>query len=68
MAVLGAGTLVGFLLPYIVPFQVTIFMAAAPESTLTFSLVGALIFIPLVLIYTGYIYYVFIGKVQGEEY
>ncbi|PWD86823.1 cytochrome d ubiquinol oxidase subunit II [Ignatzschineria cameli] len=68
MAVLGAGALVGFLLPYIVPFQVTIFTAAAPESTLTFSLVGALIFIPLVLLYTGYIYYVFRGKVQGEGY
>ncbi len=68
LAVLGAAALVGFLLPYIVPFQVTIFMAAAPRSTLTFSLVGALIFIPLVLIYTGYIYYVFRGKVQGEGY
>lgn len=66
LTVLGAVGLVGFLLPYIVPFQVTIFQAAAPRSTLSFSLVGALIFIPIVLIYTGYIYYVFRGKVSEE--
>lgn len=66
LTVLGAVGLVGFLLPYIVPFQVTIFQAAAPRSTLTFSLVGALIFIPIVLLYTGYIYYVFRGKVSED--
>lgn len=66
LTVLGAICLVGFLLPYIVPFQVTIFQAAAPRSTLTFSLVGAVIFIPIVLIYTCYIYYVFRGKVPED--
>lgn len=69
LTVLSAVGLIAFLLPYIVPFQVTIFQAAAPRSTLSFSLVGALIFIPIVLVYTGYIYYVFRGKVrEGEGY
>lgn len=69
LTVLGAVGLVGFLLPYIVPFQVTIFDAAAPRSTLSFSIVGAFIFVPLVLAYTAYIYYVFRGKVrEGEGY
>lgn len=69
LTVLGAVGLIGFLLPYIVPFQVTVFQAASPHSSLSFPLIGALIFIPLVLIYTGYIYYVFRGKVhQGEGY
>lgn len=69
LTVLGAAGLIGFLLPYIVPFQVTIFQAAAPRSTLSFSIVGAMIFVPIVLLYTAYIYYVFRGKVQeGEGY
>lgn len=69
LTVLGAVGLIGFLLPYIVPFQVTVFQAASPYSSLSFPLIGAVVFIPLVLVYTGYIYYVFRGKVrQGEGY
>lgn len=69
LTVLGAVGLIGFLLPYIVPFQVTVFQAASPYSSLSFPLIGAVIFIPLVLIYTGYIYYIFRGKVRhGEGY
>lgn len=69
LTVLGAIGLIGFLLPYIVPFQVTIFDAAAPYSTLSFSIIGAFIFIPFVLLYTGYIYFIFRGKVrEGEGY
>lgn len=69
LTVLGAVGLIGFLLPYIVPFQVTVFQAASPYSSLSFPLIGAVVFIPLVLVYTGYIYYIFRGKVrQGEGY
>ncbi|MDF2941066.1 MAG: cydB [Gammaproteobacteria bacterium] len=49
--------------PYIVPNTITIEQAAAPDSSLLFILVGATIMIPLLLIYTGYAYKIFKGKV-----
>ncbi|GAA5103052.1 cytochrome d ubiquinol oxidase subunit II [Wohlfahrtiimonas larvae] len=67
LTVLGAIGLIAFLLPYIVPFQVTVFQAASAYSAMSFAFIGAVIFIPVVLVYTGYIYYVFRGKVQEEE-
>lgn len=55
--------------PYIVPTSVTIWDAAAPESSLKFLLVGATILVPLVLAYTAIAYWVFRGKVDpGEGY
>lgn len=51
--------------PYIVPYRITIFEAAAPDSSLYFLLVGAIIMIPLLLIYTGYAYQIFKGKVKN---
>ena len=55
--------------PDIIPPHVTIWEAAAPESSLMFLLVGATVLIPLILAYTGYSYWVFRGKVrEGEEY
>lgn len=59
----------GFLIslfPYIVPYQVTYYDAAAPDSTLGFLLVGAMIMLPILLIYTGYSYYIFRGKVKQK--
>nr|CAD6406627.1 cytochrome d ubiquinol oxidase subunit II [Rhizobium sp. Q54] len=53
--------------PYIVPTSVTIWDAAAPDESLAFLLVGALILVPLILAYTGYAYWVFRGKVDPEE-
>jgi len=53
--------------PYIVPTSVTIWDAAAPDESLSFLLVGALILVPLILAYTGYAYWVFRGKVDPEE-
>jgi cytochrome bd ubiquinol oxidase subunit II len=50
--------------PYIVPTSVTIWSAAAPESSLKFLLVGAVILIPLILAYTVWSYWVFRGKVH----
>jgi cytochrome d ubiquinol oxidase subunit II len=46
-----------------VPNTITIAQAAAPDSSLLFILIGATIMIPLLLIYTGYAYMIFKGKV-----
>ncbi len=49
--------------PYIVPSSVTLWEAAAPDESLHFLLVGTVVLIPMILIYTGYAYWVFRGKV-----
>lgn len=55
--------------PYLVPPSLTIWDAAAPDSSLKFLLVGAVVLLPMILGYTGYSYWVFRGKVQpGEHY
>ncbi|RVV98719.1 cytochrome d ubiquinol oxidase subunit II [Mesobaculum littorinae] len=65
--VLGyAGVGVSFY-PYIVPHDLTIWQAAAPKESLAFTLVGAAVLIPMILIYTGYAYWVFRGKVNPDE-
>ena len=51
--------------PYIVPQSITIWQAAAPESSQLFMLVGVAILIPLILGYTVWAYYVFRGKVRA---
>jgi cytochrome bd ubiquinol oxidase subunit II len=53
--------------PYIVPGSLTIEEAAAPDSSLLFLLVGAAVLVPTILIYTGYAYWVFRGKLDPEE-
>ncbi len=52
--------------PYIVPRAITIAEAAAPDKSLIFMLVGALILLPMILAYTAYSYWVFRGKVDPE--
>ena len=54
--------------PFVVPDQLTIWDAAAPESSQAFMLVGAAILIPIILAYTGWSYWVFRGKVGDEGY
>jgi cytochrome d ubiquinol oxidase subunit II len=54
--------------PHIVPNAVTIHQAAAPPASLLFMLVGASVLIPIILIYTGYSYWVFRGKTGHEGY
>lgn len=54
--------------PYIVPRAVTIWDAAAPPSSQLFMLAGAVAIIPLILIYTGWAYWVFRGKVGEHGY
>lgn len=53
--------------PNIVPPALTIAEAAAPDSSLKFTLVGAAVLIPLILAYTAYAYWVFRGKIDHDE-
>jgi cytochrome bd ubiquinol oxidase subunit II len=50
--------------PYLVPPSLTIWQAAAPDNSLRFLLVGAVVLLPLILAYTAYSYWVFRGKVD----
>lgn len=52
--------------PYIVPTSLTIWEAAAPDESLAFLLVGALVLVPMILGYTAYAYWTFRGKVATE--
>ncbi|WP_374258315.1 cytochrome d ubiquinol oxidase subunit II [Yokenella regensburgei] len=55
--------------PNLIPPDVTLWQAAAPPQSQGFMLVGALLIIPVILVYTFWSYYVFRGKVQhGEGY
>lgn len=49
--------------PYIIPRAVTIWQAASPTSSLVFTMIGTVILLPLLIIYVGYSYHVFRGKV-----
>ena len=51
--------------PFIVPHSITIWDAAAPDSSLKFLLVGAAVLIPAILAYTAYAYWVFRGKIDA---
>lgn len=53
--------------PNIIPPHISIFAAASPPQSQGFALVGALVIIPIILIYTGWAYYVFRGKVDPDE-
>lgn len=53
--------------PNIVPPSLTIVEAAAPDKSLSFALVGTVVLVPLILIYTAYAYWVFRGKIDPEE-
>ena len=52
--------------PYMVPRSLTVWDAAAPESTQRFILVGVLALIPLVLAYTAHTYRLFRGKTPAK--
>ena len=53
--------------PHIVPPGLTIAEAAAPDKSLRFALVGTVVLVPMILIYTGYAYWVFRGKINPDE-
>jgi cytochrome d ubiquinol oxidase subunit II len=52
--------------PMIVPGHFTIDEAAASPSTQAFLLIGTLVLLPVILVYTGWSYWVFRGKVRGD--
>ena len=56
------------LFPWIVPEALTIWDAAAPESSQFFMGVGALVMMPIIIAYTAYAYWVFRGKAGHEGY
>ncbi|NSY20167.1 hypothetical protein G6K99_22855 [Neorhizobium sp. AL 9.2.2] len=54
--------------PDIIPGTITIKQAAAPVTSMTFLLVGAIVLLPVILAYTAYAYWVFRGKIDPEGY
>ena len=52
--------------PYILPPKLSIWDAAAPDESLKFLIVGALVLVPLILAYTALSYWVFRGKVDPD--
>jgi cytochrome d ubiquinol oxidase subunit II len=50
--------------PMIIPPNISIWDAAAPRSSQAFTLVGAVILIPIILVYTALSYWVFRGKIH----
>ena len=55
------------LYPMIVPHHFTLWQAASSDRTQAFLLVGTLVLLPVILMYTGWSYWVFRGKVQLAE-
>jgi cytochrome d ubiquinol oxidase subunit II len=54
------------LFPMIVPQHFTLWQAASSESTQAFLLVGTLALLPVILMYIGWSYWVFHGKVRSD--
>jgi cytochrome d ubiquinol oxidase subunit II len=54
--------------PYMIPASITLIHAASSSKTLIFMLSGIGFLIPVMLIYSGYQYLVFRGKVQIDEH
>jgi cytochrome d ubiquinol oxidase subunit II len=53
--------------PHIVPPTITIWEAASSAKSQGFTLVGTLVVLPLILMYTAFSYYVFRGKVRAGQ-
>jgi len=55
--------------PYLVPPSLTVWQTAAAPASQLFMLFGTLPLLPIILIYTGFVYYLFRGKLkEGEGY
>jgi len=52
--------------PMVVPYRFTLWEAASSPSTQAFLLVGTLFLLPVILMYTGWSYWVFRGKVRRD--
>ena len=64
---LGYSGLIISIFPNIVPPSLDIWAASAPRSSQLFTLVGAAIVIPIILVYTAMAYWVFRGKVRHDD-
>jgi cytochrome d ubiquinol oxidase subunit II len=53
--------------PYLVPPSLTIWDTAAAPASQIFMLIGTLVLLPLILVYTGFVYWLFRGKVRADE-
>ena len=53
------------LFPYIVPHRITLWEAATAPEGQAFLLIGTMFLIPVILMYTGWSYWVFRGKVRA---
>ena len=60
------GLAVSFM-PDIVPYGIDFRHAAAPDNALGLMLVGTVVILPLILAYTGWVYWVFRGKIDEES-
>ena len=63
----GLMLLLGLIYPRVVPPSITVHEAASPTSTLVFLLVGVGMFVPVVLTYQAFAYWVFRGKVSIQQ-
>jgi len=62
-------TLAALFWPYMIPYSVTVSNAAAPEESLEFLFWGAGLFgLPVVLIYTIVVYWIFRGKAKPSRH
>ncbi len=53
--------------PYVVPRALTFWDVAAPANSLLFVMVGVLLIVPVILVYTAHAYYVFRGKMRLDD-
>ena len=66
-----AGGFIGLgisIFPRIVPYEVTIWQAAAADNALALMLAGVVVLLPVILGYTFYVYWIFRGKAPAEGY
>ncbi len=52
--------------PFVVPRHYTLWQAASDPSTQAFLLIGTLFLLPVIIMYTGWSYWVFRGKVRAD--
>lgn len=69
LAVYAGGLMVagGLMYPTLVPPSITVHNAASPHSSLLFLIVGVGIFIPIILAYQSYGYWVFRGRLSSRQ-
>src|SRR6266850_1388235 len=61
---LGYAGLAISVFPYLVPYSITVWDAAAAPASQIFMLLGTLPLLPIILIYTGFVYWLFRGKLR----